>query len=130
LGRLRADAEPVLRPVGDDVDDRRLLLGVVLADLLDDLAVPLLAGVDDNDAVVRRTDLAHALETDLDGHGCGVSSMLDGSRAGRSLWGKGDAGSAGTSRAGERVHTRRDSARHCARGSARGGKDGRASGKE
>ena len=50
-----------------------LLLGVVLADLLDDPAVALLAGVDDDDAVVRRTDLAHALQTDLDGHECGVS---------------------------------------------------------
>ena len=73
LGRLRADAEPVLRPVGDDLDERGLLLGVVLADLLDDLAVPLLAGVDDDDAVVGLTDLAHALQANLDGHVCGVS---------------------------------------------------------
>ena len=36
LGRLRADAEPVLRPLGVDLDERGLLLGVVLADLLDD----------------------------------------------------------------------------------------------
>ena len=53
---------------------RGLLLRVVLADLLDDLAVALLARVDDDDAVVRRPDLAHALQTDLDGHECGVSS--------------------------------------------------------
>ena len=43
LGRLRADPQPVLRPVGGDLDERGLLLRVVLADLLDDLAVPLLA---------------------------------------------------------------------------------------
>ena len=73
LGRLRADAEPVLRPVGGDLDERGLLLGVVLADLLDDPAVPLLAGVDDDDAVVRLADLAHALQANLDGHVCGVS---------------------------------------------------------
>ena len=73
LGRLGADAEPVLRPVGDDVDVRRVLLGVVLADLLDDPAVALLARVDDDDAVLRDPDLAQALQTDLDGHVCGVS---------------------------------------------------------
>ena len=73
LGRLGADTEPVLRPVGGDLDQRGLLLRVVLPDLLDDPAVALLAGVDDNDAVVRRTDLAHTLQADLDGHECGVS---------------------------------------------------------
>ena len=76
LGRLRADAQPVLRPVGDDVDVRRVLLGVVLADLLDHLAVALLARVDDDDAVLRHPDLAQALETNLDGHVCGVSLRL------------------------------------------------------
>ena len=45
-----------------------LLLGLVEPDLLDDLAVALLARVDDDDAVLRHTDLAHALQTDLDGH--------------------------------------------------------------
>ena len=73
LGRLGADAEPVLGPVRDDLDVGGVLGGVVLADLLDDAAVALLAGVDDDDAVVRRTDLAHTLQTNLDGHGCGVS---------------------------------------------------------
>ena len=57
VGRLCADPERVLRPLGGDLDERGLLLGVVLADLLDDPAVPLLAGVDDDDAVVRLADL-------------------------------------------------------------------------
>ena len=76
LGRLRADAQPVLRPLGGDLDQRGVLLGVVLADLLDHLAVALLAGVDDDDAVLRHPDLAQALQTDLDGHVCGVSSKV------------------------------------------------------
>src|SRR6478609_8821301 len=73
LGRLRADAEPVLRPVGGDVDVRRVLLGVVLPDLLEDATVALLARVDDDDAVLRHPDLAEALQTDLDRHVGGVS---------------------------------------------------------
>ena len=32
--------------------------------------------VDDDDAVVRLTDLAHALQTNLDGHVCGVSLRM------------------------------------------------------
>src|SRR6266516_6930818 len=73
LARLRADAQPVLRPVRLDVDERRLGLRVVLADLLDGAAVTLGAGVHHDDAVVRRTLLADALQTDLDCHVCGVS---------------------------------------------------------
>jgi hypothetical protein len=42
---------------------------VILAYLLDRPAVPLGTGVGDDDPVVRRTDLAHALELDLDSHG-------------------------------------------------------------
>src|SRR5688572_18510774 len=68
LGRLRADAQPVLRTFGVDLDERGLLGGVVLADLFDDTAIALGARVGDDDAVVRRTDLAQALETDLDSH--------------------------------------------------------------
>ena len=49
---------------------------VVLADLLDRPAVALDARVHDDDTVERCTDLAHALQTDLDGHSCGVSSFL------------------------------------------------------
>jgi hypothetical protein len=46
---------------------------VVLPDLLDHPSVALLARVDDDDAVLRDLDLAQALQTDLDGHVCGVS---------------------------------------------------------
>src|SRR5579863_4353083 len=72
LGWLRANSEPVLGPLGLHVNVRRLGLRVVLTDLLDRPAIPLGAGVGDDDAVVRRTDLAHALELDLDSHGCGL----------------------------------------------------------
>ena len=60
LGRLRADAEPVLRALGVDLDERGVLVRVVLADLLDRAAVALGARVGDDDAVVRRADLAEA----------------------------------------------------------------------
>ena len=69
LGRLRADAEPVLRPLGVDLDEGGVLLRVVLADRLDRAAVTLGAGVGDDDAVVRRAHLAQAHELDLGGHG-------------------------------------------------------------
>ncbi len=45
-----------------------LLGGVVLADLLDHATIALGLRVGDDDAVVRRTDLAQALETNLDSH--------------------------------------------------------------
>ncbi len=51
-----------------DLDERGLLGGVVLADLFDDAAVALGARVGDDDAVIRRTDLAHALQTNFDSH--------------------------------------------------------------
>src|SRR5215218_7055414 len=73
VARLGADAQPVLRPLGVDLDERRLAHRVVLADLLDRAAIALGARVGDDDAVVRGPDLAQALETDLDGHGCGHS---------------------------------------------------------
>ena len=69
LGRLGADAEPVLRPLGVDLDEGGLLLRVVLADRLDRAAVTLGPGVGDDDAVVRRAHLAQAHELDLGGHG-------------------------------------------------------------
>src|SRR6185312_8724492 len=75
LGRLGADAEPVLRTLGVDLDQRGLLGRLVEADLLDRPAVALGARVRDDDAVVRRPDLAESLETDLDGHSCGHSCV-------------------------------------------------------
>ncbi len=50
--------------------------GVVLADLLDHTTIALGARVGDDDAVVRRTDLAEALETDLDSHNYSCCVML------------------------------------------------------
>ena len=73
LGRLRADAEPVLRPVGVDLDDARVGLRVVLADVLDRPAAAAGAGVGDDDAVERLADLAETGELDLDSHGGGAS---------------------------------------------------------
>src|SRR5205823_10237719 len=72
VGGLRSYREPVLSPLRVDLDERGLRLGVVLADLLDRPAVPLGAGVGDDDPVKGRTDLPHALELDLDSHGCGL----------------------------------------------------------
>jgi hypothetical protein len=57
---------------------RRLVLGVVLPHRLDRPAVPLGAGVGDDDAVVRLAHLADTHELDLRGHGCGNSSYSDG----------------------------------------------------
>src|SRR5690606_33491914 len=68
LGRLRADAEPVLGTLGVDLDERGLLGRVVLADLLDHTTVALGARVGDDDAVVRRADLAQALQANLYSH--------------------------------------------------------------
>ena len=101
LGRLRTDSEPVQRALGVDLDQRRVLLGVVLADLLDGSPITLGTCVGNNDAVVGRADLAQALQLDLDGHGfdnsswmtagarrlaCGVRRRLD--RGGRGPRGK------------------------------------------
>src|SRR5579859_1595232 len=69
IGRLRPHSQPVLGTLGVDLDQGRFDLGVILAYLLDRPAVPLGAGVGDDDPVKRRTDLAHALELDLDSHG-------------------------------------------------------------
>src|SRR5215469_15076119 len=59
VGRLRADGQPVLSSLGVNLDEGRLGLRVVLADLLDRSAIPLGAGVGDDDPVIRRADLAH-----------------------------------------------------------------------
>ena len=69
LGGLCADRQPVLHPLGVHLDDRGVRLRLVLPELLDRAAVPLGAGVGDDDAVMRRTDLAHALELYFDCHG-------------------------------------------------------------
>ena len=81
-----------------DLDVRGVLGGVVLADLLDGAAVALGARVGDDDAVVRGTDLAHALEADLDGHGGGSPGFV-GVRHRCAGWGPG---------AGRLVRTRRE----------------------
>src|SRR5215472_6847397 len=67
--RLSPHRQPVLSPVGVDLDERRIDLGVILADLLDGPPISLGTGVGDDDPVKRRTDLSHALELDLDSHG-------------------------------------------------------------
>src|SRR5690606_9293572 len=73
LARLRADREPVLHPLGVDLDARGLLLRVVDPELLDRSAVALGPRVGDDDAVLRVADLAHPHEPDLYGH---VYSLL------------------------------------------------------
>src|SRR5699024_628093 len=78
VGGLGADTDPVTRTLTVDVDQRRLLGGVVLADLLDDAAVALFARIGDHDAIERGPDLAEALQTDLDCHCGGLSCVLVG----------------------------------------------------
>jgi hypothetical protein len=60
-------------PLAVDLDEGGVLLRVVLADLLDRPAVPLGAGVGDDDAVLGVADLAQALQLDLDCHWSGIS---------------------------------------------------------
>src|SRR5215469_7386290 len=72
ISGLCADGQPMLRALRVNLDERRLCLRVVLADLLDRAPVPLGTGVGNNDPVVRRTDLAQALQLDLYSHGCGL----------------------------------------------------------
>src|SRR5215468_3328656 len=66
---LSPHRQPVLGPLRVDLDERRIDLGVILADLLDGPPITLGTGVGDDDPVKRRTDLSHALELDLDSHG-------------------------------------------------------------
>src|SRR6266567_1049386 len=61
IGRLRANGKPVLRPVRIDLNERRVGLRVVLADLLDGTAIALGTSIGDDDPVVGLPDLAHAL---------------------------------------------------------------------
>lgn len=65
VGRLCADAEPVLCAIALDLDGGRLRVRVVQADLLDGAAVALRARIHDHDAVHRIELLAHTLQTNL-----------------------------------------------------------------
>ncbi len=58
----------MLRTLGVDVDHRRLFGRVVFADFLDGTTIALGAGVYHDDTVKGRTDLAHALQSNLDSH--------------------------------------------------------------
>src|SRR5579875_3623142 len=69
---LRAHGQPMLFPLRVDLDERRLFLRVVLADLLDGTPVALGASVGNDDAVRRHPGPAQALELDLYSHGCGL----------------------------------------------------------
>ena len=82
----KADAEPVLGALGVDADHGRIRLGVVDADLFDDAAVALLAGIDDDDAVGGGVDLAHALEADSNCHLSGLSYFQIGVGLGPPRW--------------------------------------------
>src|SRR5690625_2204722 len=85
FGGLGSYRKPVLRTLGVDVDERGLFGGVVLTDLFDRPTIALLAAVDDDDAVVRRADLAHALEPDFDCH-CGGNSWFGEVARGLTRW--------------------------------------------
>ena len=86
LGRLSADAEPVLSAIRLDLDGRGLGVGVVGTDLLDDLAVTLLAGIDDHHTVEGVELLALSLQTNL---GCQNGSPCNARCAGSrfAMWG-------------------------------------------
>ena len=88
LGGLRAHGKPVLRPLRVDLDERRLFLRVVLADLLDGTPVALGPGVGDDDPVGRHPGPAQALELDLYSHGCGLLPANKGTGGGPAArWG-------------------------------------------
>src|SRR5699024_10471157 len=61
VGGLCPHGQPVLHPLGIELDEARVLLGVVLTDLLDRPAVTLVSGIGDDDTVLGRTDLSHTL---------------------------------------------------------------------
>src|ERR1700761_1534445 len=71
-GGLGAHGQPVLSPLRVDLDERRLFLRVVLADLFDGTPVALGTGVGHDDPVGRHPGTAQALELDLYSHGCGL----------------------------------------------------------
>src|SRR5699024_2326293 len=73
IGGLCPHGQPVLHPLGIDLDEAGVLLGVVLTDLLDRAAVTLVSGIGDDDTVLGRTDLSHPLEVQFDSHWSGLS---------------------------------------------------------
>src|SRR5690625_131585 len=73
IGGLCPHGQPVLHPLGIELDEARVLLGVVLTDLLDRPAVTLVSGIGDDDTVLGRTDLSHTLELQFDSHWSGLS---------------------------------------------------------
>ena len=115
---LGAHAEPVLDALGVDADERGLLHRVVDADLLDDTAIALLAGVEDDDPVEGGELLAHALEANLDCHLVELL-VLDGLARAGPRWGQ--ATVSGVSRdatgAGRGTDVRPSTAGHSARAS-------------
>src|SRR5699024_4867208 len=73
IGGLCPHGQPVLHPLGIELDEARVLLVVVLTDLLDRPAVTLVSGIGDDDTVLGRTDLSHTLELQFDSHWSGLS---------------------------------------------------------
>src|SRR5699024_1327897 len=73
IGGLCPHGQPVLHPLGIELDEARVLLGVVLTALLDRPAVTLVSGIGDDDTVLGRTDLSHTLELQFDSHWSGLS---------------------------------------------------------
>src|SRR5699024_3707491 len=73
VGGLCPHGQPVLHPLGIELDEARVLLRVVLTDLLDHPAVTLVSGIGDDDTVLGRTDLSHTLELQFDSHWSGLS---------------------------------------------------------
>src|SRR5699024_3187961 len=73
VGGLCPHGQPVLHPLGIELDEARVLLGVVLTDLLDRPAVTLVSGIGDDDTVLGRTDHSHTLELQFDSHWSGLS---------------------------------------------------------
>src|SRR5271165_5898640 len=119
LGGLGAHGQPVLRTLRVDLDQARLLLGVVAADDLDRAAVAACARVGDGDAVLGIADLAKPGQLDLDSHGrtspVGITRQF--SDAGR-LPGSGFASRV---YGHEATHGHYADSRHCARTAAGSG---------